>query len=290
MCFGFTASAQTQTLVYLEPSALTLAPGDTSVVHVHIDNAEDLYGFEVHLEFDPTLIQVTDSNQDTPGVQIDHGDVFNVDKSFVVFNRVDNEQGTIIYAITQLAPSEPVTGNGILLSLTVQATSLGISELTLSSVILASEAGESLPVESQNGQITVAQETDETATPIATATSAPPTATATPTVEIQPTATATPQNTPTTEMEDIAPTATLAATATKQSAPVAETNELAQTPTATIQTAPTSTLQEANSRSEVEPTNINKDDNNVPGGLIGLSIAGLGLALFFVIRRYSQKS
>lgn len=292
MCFVLAASAQTQALVYPEPSALTLVPEDESPIHIRIDNAEGLYGFEVHLEFDPTLIQVIDSDQDTPDVQVDHGDVFKVDKSFVVSNQVDNEQGTVVYAITQLAPSEPVNGNGVLLSLNIQATALGESELTLSSVVLASEAGEALSVESQNGHIIVAQEIGETATsipltntPVTTMTSTPPSAaTATPATETQ--ATATLENTPTTEVNGLVATTTLLATVTKQDTPAKEKNEVTQTSATVLQTATNSVSQDVGS----QPATTTKDDNSVSGGLIGLSIAGLGLVLFFVIKRYSQKS
>ena len=162
MCFTPKSSAQSQTVVYLEPSALTLAPKETSVIQIRIDNAEGLYGFEVHLDFDPNLIQIIDNDQDTSEVQLIHGDVFDVNESFLVSNQVDNEQGSLIYAITQLAPSEPVNGDFILLSVPVQATSLGASDLTLSLVILASEDGNALPFESHDGKITITEEGTET--------------------------------------------------------------------------------------------------------------------------------
>lgn len=296
MSFGLSASAQTQTLVYIEPSALTLEPADKAVVEVRIDNAENLYGLEIHLEFDPALIQIVDSDQDAPDVQVSHGDIFDIATSFVVSNRVDNEQGTIIYAITQLAPSEPVDGNSVLLSLNLEAISLGLSELTLSSVILGSKAGESLAVESQNGQIIITQDRDETATPIpptntpiATKTSTPPSA-ATATYVDEGQATATPQKTSTPETKDFTPTATLPAAATKQETSIEEDNEVTQDPETAVQTAPTTIPQETNSDLEEEPVAIAKDDNNFSGGIIGLSIAGLGLVLFFAIKSHYQKS
>lgn len=155
MYFTLTSFAQTQTLVRLDPSQTKLDSGDTNLIQVRIDNAEELFGYEIHLEFDPNLVQIVDNDQEASGVQVQHGDVFNVEESFLVTNEVDNQAGTIVYAITQLAPAEAISGDGILLSLEVKATSPGASELRLSSVILASTEGTSLPFESEDGRIVV---------------------------------------------------------------------------------------------------------------------------------------
>lgn len=155
MAFTVSASAQSKALVRFQPSQITLSPGSKTLIEIRIDDAEDLFGYEIHLEFDPSSIQIVDSQPDSSGVQVNHGDVFDFEESFVVDNQVDNEEGTIVYAITQLASPEGISGDGKLLSLEVKGASPGASEFHFSSVILASTEGTSLPFKSEDGRVVV---------------------------------------------------------------------------------------------------------------------------------------
>ncbi len=60
--------------VTLSPNPLTLGVGQTLPVQLKVADVTDLYGFEVHLKFDPAVIQIEDADKNTPGVQMLPGD------------------------------------------------------------------------------------------------------------------------------------------------------------------------------------------------------------------------
>jgi hypothetical protein len=153
-------------IIRIKPEILRLNPGQEANITIAIDSASNLYGFELHLKFDSTIIQVVDSDSDLPGVQVHPGDIFDLNQTFLVINQVDNETGEITYAITLLAPASPVTGDGTLIQFDIQAAAVGTSALELVDVIMASPDGEALPFTEFDGQVIV--EADEIGSPIPT--------------------------------------------------------------------------------------------------------------------------
>jgi hypothetical protein len=166
--------AQEPAVVRVEPPALALAPGETAVLAVVVERAAGVFGYEVRLAFDPALIQVVDADSGQPGVQVRPGGFLDPARGFTAANQADNEAGLVDYAFTLLAPSEPVSGAGVLLTLTVRAAAAGSSPLALS-VVLASRDGLALPLLAEDGELTVTGDPQPVATqPAGTA----PTATA----------------------------------------------------------------------------------------------------------------
>ncbi len=182
-----TAAAQSAATVSLAPAEPVLAAGETTTLTIQVAGASDLYGVELHLQYDPAVLQVLDADVNQAGVQLRPGDLLDPGAGFTVANRADNEAGALDYAITLLAPAEAVSGDGVLVSFDVRALADGSSELMLS-VILASAEGESLPVTVEGGWLTVGS--GPSTRPLPTPTTAGPRATSTP----QP---ATPAQTPT---------------------------------------------------------------------------------------------
>ena len=141
------------TLVVLSPASAEVDVGDTTTVNIRIENVADLYGAEVHLSFDPALLEVEDSDEGMAGVQIQSGSFLNPD--FTAQNRVDLEAGTIDFAISQMAPTESVSGSGVLATITFKGKAGGTSNLDFSSVLLSNQGGEEIDAGSQNGSVTV---------------------------------------------------------------------------------------------------------------------------------------
>lgn len=79
---------------------------------VMAENVTDLYGLEIHLKYDPAVLEAQDIKPDQEGVQIEPGTLLSVDKGFVVANQVNSAEGKITYAITLLNPAPPVNGSG----------------------------------------------------------------------------------------------------------------------------------------------------------------------------------
>jgi LysM repeat protein len=156
----------------------------------------DLYGAEVHLTFDPTLLEVVDADTDTPGVQIRPGTFPN--PYFLAQNAVDQAAGKIHFAASQGPGDEPVSGSGVLATVTFQGKAAGTSAISFDEVLLSDREGEAITANTQDGSITVTG--GETPTPTATSTpedTATPTPTPTSDGTPTPTLTPTPSVTPT---------------------------------------------------------------------------------------------
>jgi hypothetical protein len=135
------------------PASQQIEGGGTSTADIFIDNVTGLWGAEIQLQFDPTLVQVQDADPGTEGVQIQAGSFPAPD--FVAENEVDNAAGIVNYAVTQLAPKEPANGSGLLASITFQGVSQGNSVLTLSVVELTTNQGQPILATSQGDQTAV---------------------------------------------------------------------------------------------------------------------------------------
>jgi LysM repeat protein len=188
-------------------------------VQILIDNVTNLFGAEIRLQFDPNIVQIQDSDPDAEGVQIQPGNFPSPD--FVQTNRADNETGDILYTLTQLTPTPPASGSGLLATITFEAIAQGNSDLSFTTAKLSDANGQSITVDIQPGQIIVDQgsvqptatftpisdQTTPTLTPTVTFTPVQPTAT--PTASPTSTPAASPTNTPVPPITDIPPGATV---------------------------------------------------------------------------------
>jgi len=142
------------TVVGIDPAWQRIGPEGTTEVAIRIENVTRLYGVEVHLTFDPTYLEIQDADPDKAGVQLQTGSFPAPD--FVVQNQADNVQGTIDYAVSQLAPREPVDGGGVLATITVKTKGEGTSRLAFSGAKLANPDGQQIPAQTLDGEIVVA--------------------------------------------------------------------------------------------------------------------------------------
>jgi hypothetical protein len=134
-----------QTGLRLVPTTDALSVDEAGDVEIHLDNAGNLYGLHLHIKFDPTKLQVQDADQTQEGIQIAPGVMPAPD--FAVRNMVDNQRGTIEYAVVQLSPRQPAQGSGVVATIQFQGVSKGDSPLTLQQVKLADPDGHELPVQ-----------------------------------------------------------------------------------------------------------------------------------------------
>ncbi len=177
------------TTVIIAPSSIEIALGATTTVDIRIENVNDLYGAEVHLTFDPALLEVVDADSGAAGVQIQPGTFPSPD--YPAQNSVDQAAGKIDFAVTQMSPRDPVSGSGVLATVTFRGKAAGTSALNFTGAILANRDGESIGTATQSGSITVTG--GDTPTPTNTPTPGPTlTPTPTPTSGPSPTPTSTP--------------------------------------------------------------------------------------------------
>lgn len=135
----------------------TIASGlevaETGAVEIRVDNAADLYGLHFSLNFDPMMLQVQDTDPTQEGVQIVPGILPAPD--FTVVNTVDNERGTVEYAVIQLNPREPAQGDGVVAVIHFQGVGAGISPLTFLYAKLANPDGQEMSIQVINGTLEV---------------------------------------------------------------------------------------------------------------------------------------
>jgi hypothetical protein len=149
-----------------EPRVLEIGEGQLAMLEVVLENAAELYGVDVRASFDPEVVEVLDADPTKDGVQMIPGSFLKPD--FVVRNLADNKAGTLLYVLTQVNPTPPASGTGVLFSVRFRGKAAGRnSDLKVASVEMADRHGVKLKVQPQDGTIRVV------GTPILVATPGP---------------------------------------------------------------------------------------------------------------------
>ena len=130
-----------------------VAPGATLTLPVEVKNAQQLYGIDLQVKFDPALLQVVDADANIPGVQVALGTF--LDAGLLLFNDVDNSTGTISFAMAQVNPSEAKNGNGVLLVLTFKGLKEGVSDLKVTKLDMSTREGLAIGGTTSDSQVTV---------------------------------------------------------------------------------------------------------------------------------------
>jgi hypothetical protein len=144
---------QPRALLHTHPQETVLEVGESTTVDLMLSDVRGLYGAELHLRFDPQVLQVVDAAPDADGVQLEPGALPAPD--FVVQNRADNQLGTIDYAVTQLPPSQPGEGSGVVARVTLRAIKPSVSLIRFEHFLLADTIGGNIDAHPQDGQVRV---------------------------------------------------------------------------------------------------------------------------------------
>jgi hypothetical protein len=94
----------TEALLWLDPQFPNIPLLGSGQVDLVLSNISNVYGAEMALSFDPTILQVV-------GASLSPGSCPAPD--FVVSNTADNTAGSIDYAVTQLNPTPPCSGGTV---------------------------------------------------------------------------------------------------------------------------------------------------------------------------------
>ena len=139
--------------VRVVPQPLQAGVGETVTVELRVEQVTGLYGAEVRLKFDPDILEVVDADPNEEGVQLEPGTLPSPD--YVVRNRADNAAGIVEYAVTQLPPSKPGVGSGVIARVTFRTKKVAVSELQFQELLLADTQGKDIAVVPQPAQIVV---------------------------------------------------------------------------------------------------------------------------------------
>jgi hypothetical protein len=144
---------QSEAVIKIQPETSVVKVEDTVTIDILVEDVSNLMGVELELQFNPTVLQAQDADPDEEGIQVQPGQFLAPD--FQVNNTIDNGTGLVQYIVTQVSPTEPARGNGVITSITFKAIAPGVSELTLTKTNLASPDGERIITTPMSGQVTV---------------------------------------------------------------------------------------------------------------------------------------
>jgi hypothetical protein len=148
------AAAQDSAVLRAETPELTVGAGQLEVLNLMIDGAAGAYGIDIRASFDPALVEVYDADAERDGVQMVPGPLLKPD--FLVRNEVDNTAGTLRYVITQVNPTPPATGSGVVLSIILRGKAEGATgKLTIDAVEIADRTGTLLSVTGEAAALAV---------------------------------------------------------------------------------------------------------------------------------------
>jgi Cohesin domain len=129
-------SSQSATTVKVEPSTATPSLGRTFTVTISILNVQNLYGLEVVLNWDPSVLQATIVDVRI-GVETFSDGVLHLSSNsppiFIAENNLTQNDGEYRLTATSTAPAASFSGSGSVVKMTFNPISLGSSELNLQS-------------------------------------------------------------------------------------------------------------------------------------------------------------
>jgi general secretion pathway protein D len=141
------AGSQAQT-ISIQPFSSTVDAGNMFTVDVTASGVTDLFAFQFDVDFDPTIISAVTISE---GPTLSGGG-----STFFIPGSIDNGAGSIQFTTDTLIGAVPgVTGNGVLATLSFNATSGGISPLKLSNVVLLDSSLGDIHASTLDGQIRV---------------------------------------------------------------------------------------------------------------------------------------
>jgi hypothetical protein len=151
LSLGLTAGAAAGTArVYVQPVG---AAQDSIAVEVRAAGVVDLYGAEVRLRYDPRVLAVQDADPQQEGIQIEPGNLLDPKNGFVVANKVDEQAGTVLFAVTLINPAKPVSGDGVLARVTFKRLGAGKSTIAVEGAKLVAHSLNLLPLETAGLEI-----------------------------------------------------------------------------------------------------------------------------------------
>jgi|LSQX01.3.fsa_nt_gb hypothetical protein len=162
-------------------------------VAVEVRGVIDLYAVDVELRFDPSILTVEDADTNKVGVQPGLGMM--LDAGMTLYNEVDNETGLVRFVMSQINPSEPKSGDGILLVLYFEGKQAGTSQIEVQKAEFSTRFGEAIAVSGVDAEIIVSANAPEvvaTAIPVQDQAQIIVIETLAPTATFTPEATATP--------------------------------------------------------------------------------------------------
>jgi len=124
-----TVKATPGTKIKVEPHENVAQVGESFAINVTIADVQNLYGIEVILRWDPSLLQLVAVDVHL-GVE-SHPDGVLHEDVLIAKNETSNDVGRYWLAATSTAPADPFDGSGNIVTITFNVTNVGSCKLDL---------------------------------------------------------------------------------------------------------------------------------------------------------------
>lgn len=130
------------TTVYVNPETIKGTIGHTFTVNISVSDVEDLYGWQVKLEWNAQILEF---------VNVTEGS-FLKNRGSTFFNEKFNETGYLILDCTLIGDLSGANGSGVLAMIRFNVKESGSCSLKLSETILVNSSEELIQHAAKNGQ------------------------------------------------------------------------------------------------------------------------------------------
>ena len=132
----------------VRPVTQSVGVGDTVTVDVVNENAENLYGYQFDVNYDPDVLEFQ---------SVEEGDLLKLDgaPTYCLNYNLDNPGIVKDVVCLRLGPVGEVSGSGILSKITFISKSRGRSDIELTNVKLSDEDANALRPETSKGEVIV---------------------------------------------------------------------------------------------------------------------------------------
>jgi hypothetical protein len=158
LSFSSAQAQEPETRILLHAPQTTLEIGDEFSIEVQLDAAPRLYGYDVRVQFDPSVVEVIDMDDSQSGVQLGKGTFFaQPETTFLLLNEGDNETGAAGFAMVLVNPAPAVAGSGMLFTIPMRAIGNGEVGLVVTDSTLATKEIEHVPHVVESAEIQIGQ-------------------------------------------------------------------------------------------------------------------------------------
>ena len=155
LAFPAVSLAQGRAQVYMLPLGGAAITGQPMTVDVVAEGVNNLYGAEIHLRFDPSMVRLEDADPSQEGMQLTPGTLLQPAQGFIVANRADTQAGTAVFAVTLVNPASPVEGNGVVARIAFVPLQPGTLRFNLEKVKLVTRDLQTLDVATRGLEVAV---------------------------------------------------------------------------------------------------------------------------------------
>jgi hypothetical protein len=135
------------TQLRFNPAQVTLKSGDTEIVGISIEGANDLFSIPMLLKYDPTVIQITEVR--------DGGFLSGGTQAVAIVQRIDAQKGEVMVSCTRGPHTAGVNGSGTILGLVVKGVATGDARMRIVEVKAQDSQQRSIPITSGEAAIQV---------------------------------------------------------------------------------------------------------------------------------------